>query len=410
MPDASDTTVKVPSHISVNKTIILQLSLIIVLGALLRFYGLSSESLWLDELSTFRAGSYPTISQMISQWAAPNVHPPAYYIIIWILQKLWTDSEFVLRLPSAVAGVLAIPAIFLLGKKLFSHREGLIAAGLLAVLWCPVFYSQEAKAYQILLLFVIIATFFWMDILRDLSRGIAFPTSKAYPYAVTAVICCYLNYSGLYLILLQLVASVAFAARKPDRRRVRRIYLTVCILYLPWLPWMLWQFICSHRMVAWIPQPSASHFLKFLSFISIGHYDASTIHNLAIFAFLVLLGFLIIKETRRTRAVADSSRLRQFLLSSQGILLLWLALPFLILFIVSLLIRPIITERYLIISLPAAYLLLARSLTALPLRPIARSILVWLLIFACLLHLINGAGYYSRPQKQQLREAVSFIV
>lgn len=410
MPDPSDPTAKSSSRVSTNKKILLQLSLIIALGAFLRFYGLSRESFWIDELSTYKAGSYPTISQMISQWAAPNVHPPAYYLVIWTLQKLWTDSEFALRLPSAIAGVLAIPAIFLLGKKLFSWREGLIAAGLLALLWCPVFYSQEAKAYQMLLLFAIIATSFWIDILRSLSNSTTFSITKILPYAVTAAICCYLNYSGLYLIFLQAVATLAFAANKQNRRKVARIYLTVFLLYLPWLPWMIWQFICNPHMTAWIPQPSISYFLQFLSFIFVGPYEGTLIQTLVIYAFLMLLAFLIIKDMHRIIATHDSGRTRRFFLSGQGLLLLWLAVPFLLLFIFSLLIRPVITERYLIISLPAAYLLLARSITALPLKHIARGILVWILLVGCLLHLLVGLGYYNRPQKQQIREAVEFLV
>ena len=401
---------KAQEFVFAKKTVILQLLLILALGAFLRFYGLSRESLWIDELSTYRAGSYSSLSEMFRQWSAHNVHPPGYYLLIWTIQKLWTDTEFALRLPSAISGVLAIPAIFLLGKRLFSFREGLIAAGLMAVLWCPIYYSQEAKAYQMLLLLAIIATFFWIDILRNLSNSHTFPLSRAFPYAVTAAICCYLNYSGLYLVFLHAVASLVFASNKQDRRKVGLIYLIVCLLYLPWLGWMLWQFVCNLHMISWIPQPSTFYFVKFLLFIFVGPCEADITKTLAISAFFVLLTYLIIIKIRYIRAGNDSGRCRQFLLSGEGILLLWLTVPFLVLFIFSLLIHPVLTERYLIISLPAAYLLLARAITALGLKPISRGILLWILLAGGLLHLLMGIGYYSLPQKQQIREAVRFLV
>ena len=57
----------------------------------------------------------------------PDVHPPGYLTLLYLATNVLGDSEAMLRLPSALAGTLWIPAMFLLGRRLFGPEEGLIA-------------------------------------------------------------------------------------------------------------------------------------------------------------------------------------------------------------------------------------------------------------------------------------------
>ena len=50
------------------------------------------------------------------------------YVDPWLF-----DSEWMLRAPSALAGVATLVFVFLMGRRLWSDREGLLAAGLMAV-------------------------------------------------------------------------------------------------------------------------------------------------------------------------------------------------------------------------------------------------------------------------------------
>jgi hypothetical protein len=78
----------------------------------------------------------------------------------------------------------------------------------------------------------------------------------------------------------------------------------------------------------------------------------------------------------------------------------------------SLVVAPLVHFRYLIISLPAAYLLVSRSITALPVRPWMQALVGTLLIGLCFYHLVFVKDYYSKgqPGKAQFREAVAFVV
>jgi uncharacterized membrane protein len=59
------------------------------------------------------------------------------------------SEEWVLRLPSALVGLLSIYLLYRLGSALFDRLTGLAAALLLAVSPFHVWYSQEARMYAL---------------------------------------------------------------------------------------------------------------------------------------------------------------------------------------------------------------------------------------------------------------------
>lgn len=117
------------------KSAMLLLAVIIVLGALLRLHGLTQESLWTDEIYTWKRTQYDSFRDVFRKGLRGDVHPPLLYAFYYFIVKYCGDSETVLRFPAALCGILAIPAMFLLGARLYSYREGLCAAALLAVMW-----------------------------------------------------------------------------------------------------------------------------------------------------------------------------------------------------------------------------------------------------------------------------------
>lgn len=90
-----------------------------------QIYGLGAQSFWIDELASV-ALSKEGVFQILRNHLETN--PPAYYAILHVVQEYLGSSEWVLRLPSAIAGVLAVPCIYLLGKRLYSDQEALLAA------------------------------------------------------------------------------------------------------------------------------------------------------------------------------------------------------------------------------------------------------------------------------------------
>jgi mannosyltransferase len=189
--------------------------------------------LWGGELASWDLGGRDTISRAFDDGS----QPPLCFLILHFARWIFGDSEWALRLASAIAGWLCIPAIYLLGKKLYSEREGVMAALFLAVLWRPVYYSQEARPYAMLILLSILTSYFWWDLMQGLRYRGELPKSEAVWYVACAVLCTYTHYFGLLLVLLQAAALTALAF--DGLRKVALVYAPAVLAFLPWLPGMV---------------------------------------------------------------------------------------------------------------------------------------------------------------------------
>ena len=93
--------------------------------------------------------------------AAGNEHG-AYYLLLrgWLHLG---DSVAWIRGLSVIFAVAAIPAIFLLGRKMLGTSFGLISALLLSVNAFQVRYAQEARSYSLLVLLLIVSSYFFVS-------------------------------------------------------------------------------------------------------------------------------------------------------------------------------------------------------------------------------------------------------
>jgi predicted membrane-bound mannosyltransferase len=121
------------------------------LGAALRFATLDVQSLSGDEGVTSALLHMP-LGEMLSTIPDTESTPPLYYVLAWLWTQVFGHGEVGMRSLSALAGTAAIPAVFAAGRALASARVGLIAAGLAAVSPLLVWYSQEGRAYSLLVL------------------------------------------------------------------------------------------------------------------------------------------------------------------------------------------------------------------------------------------------------------------
>jgi hypothetical protein len=129
-------------------TIVL-LGAIVCLGAWLRLEDLGGESLWLDESASW-IQSRGSFAELIAMTANDN-YPPLHNILLFASMKVFgSDSEWVLRLPSALLGILNLVAIYWLGSMLGGRIAGLLAALILALSGFHIYYSQEARMYALL--------------------------------------------------------------------------------------------------------------------------------------------------------------------------------------------------------------------------------------------------------------------
>jgi mannosyltransferase len=127
-----------------------------VLAALVRFVGLSHQSYWFDEADTVSI-LHTSLGGLLTRVPRWETTPPFYFVLAWLWAHLFGYGEAGLRSLSALAGVIAVPVGYAAGAKLFSRRVGVIVAALIACNPLLVWYSQEARAYSLLVLLTSVA-------------------------------------------------------------------------------------------------------------------------------------------------------------------------------------------------------------------------------------------------------------
>ncbi len=122
-----------------------------VLGAVLRFYRLGHQGFWFDEGNTALLVHFSP-GKMLGLIPQTESTPPLYYCVAWAWARIFGYGEVGLRSLSALAGVALIPVLYGAGSKLVSRHAGLIVAALAACNPLLIWYSQEARSYELLAL------------------------------------------------------------------------------------------------------------------------------------------------------------------------------------------------------------------------------------------------------------------
>ncbi|HET8977646.1 MAG TPA: glycosyltransferase family 39 protein [Solirubrobacteraceae bacterium] len=122
----------------------------------LRFYGLGHQGFWYDEADTALL-VHMSAGKMLGLLPQSESTPPLYYCIAWVWVRIFGAHEAGLRSLSALAGVLVVPVAYAAAAKLVSRRAGVIAAALTACSPLLIWYSQEARAYELMVLFTAVS-------------------------------------------------------------------------------------------------------------------------------------------------------------------------------------------------------------------------------------------------------------
>jgi mannosyltransferase len=202
--------------------------LLTLIGFALRVAFLGRQSLWYDEaFSLAVARAEPSVF-----WAAllsDGVHPPGYYLLLRESLAFFGTSEFALRFLSSVAGTLAVPLMWRLGRALRNERWGLAAGLLLALNPFALWYAQEARMYSLLLCLTIAGGYaFWKLITRPTpARWLWLTLISALSFAV--------HYFALISSLAQFVYLVVNLRR--THRSLRWWVSAQAVAFLTFLPW-----------------------------------------------------------------------------------------------------------------------------------------------------------------------------
>jgi mannosyltransferase len=136
----------------VSAPVVVAVAALTVLAAVLRFYRLGHQGFWFDEANTVLL-VHLSPGKMLGLIPQSESTPPLYYCLAWVWARVFGYGEVGLRSLSALAGVLVVPVAYGAGARLISVRAGVIAAALAAFNPLLIWYSQEARSYELLVLF-----------------------------------------------------------------------------------------------------------------------------------------------------------------------------------------------------------------------------------------------------------------
>lgn len=122
------------------------------LAAVLRFATLGVQAYHHDEIVTASRVLRGSFFHAMDAVGFSESAPPLYYALAWFWTQVTGTGEWGLRSLSALAGVATVPVGFLIGRELHGRRTGLWVAALIAVSPMLLWYSQEARAYALLVL------------------------------------------------------------------------------------------------------------------------------------------------------------------------------------------------------------------------------------------------------------------
>jgi asparagine N-glycosylation enzyme membrane subunit Stt3 len=199
------------------------LATIILFGFAIRFYHLTWQCLNVDELVT--QGAAAQSSAWIITWSLySDYNPPLYYLIAhWsgLLTGSW--DTFAIRIPAVLFGVLAIPVIYLIGKELKNETLGLLIATMVSFMFPFYYYSQNARAYSLVMLAFCCYTWFFIKIYHG--------DARAHIWAglgISAAVCFYSHYySAVPVILMGLILF------RKERNATISALVTTILLCIP---------------------------------------------------------------------------------------------------------------------------------------------------------------------------------
>lgn len=379
---------------------------IVLAGLALRIYDLGGESIWFDEVVSIDVSRLGFIEQI--KWVADQSkegNPPFYYMLLHLWIPVFGDSEFVSRFPSLVFGVLSIVLTYSIGRLLFGKRAGLFAALIIAVSFFHVRYSQEARGYTLMVFLALVSCYALLKLISG------WKLRWAGVYVLSSALLCYTHYFGLFTILAQNLFYFTLFLRRgrsgaPALTRWILVQVILGALYAPGFILLAGRFT-SVRESFWIPEPGSEDLFLYIVIY------AGSVYMLALLAAFALLA---IANSGRLRGVKGFKGLLTAADGSAGVkeitygekiyfLLLWLLVPLLAPFLISLTIAPVMVFRYTIIASLGLYLLAAAGMSAVTNRFAACAVTAAVVILSAL----PLYSYYSGVEKHQWREAIREI-
>ena len=364
---------------------------IVLLGMILggwawRLAGLTTQSLWRDEVDSLRFAMRP-LPEVLAAFTRPGENGPLFYLLLRPWLQVGGQSEFSLRFPSVWLGIIAIPLIYQWGRYLIDHHRsgwgGLLAALLLAVNPYHIWYSQEARMYSLIVVMIMVVLWTFKE---------AIEKGKWWRWGLWYIFIS-LSFYIHVLSVLVLAVIISWVLFLPTwRRRWRSALGAITLLILPYLPLIGWQWALLTNTNFRTGHPFVPFGKMMQTLLGVQLQGVLPAANWTFSLAFFLLGSAIFLPSLQKKAV--------------GVLSIWWLLPPIILYTITT-ITPLFTDRYLIWTLPAMLLLWALGSRQISLqhRWLAGVIIAALIVF----QIHQGWRQMTTIIKPDIRSAAIFV-
>jgi uncharacterized membrane protein len=358
------------------------------------------RGIWLDEAISIHQ-AHLSFHDLFENLQYGDRHPPLHHVVLWLTVKAFGDGETAVRIPSILAGTLAIPALYLLGRELYDRRTGLVAAAFGAASPLLIWYSQEARMYAFVELFGLLALWTQLRAIRNPSMG----NWAAYILATAALL--WSHYFGLLLIGVQQAIWIGILIHRrrtgePNRAMALGFAYSLAVLAIQLVPLITFAQKQFDSTSAAFGSPSGTYdSLSFYAVVSNmawalwGYHPDSITELLAAgWPLLLLLSLLLLGRGG----------------SRQTIILAVAAItPIVLLVFVAFYDRELFEVRYFLVAIPLLFLLIARLVTGWIRRPEARLAAVGIILFTLLLGLLDQQTNDDNPRLYDFKGAIERI-
>lgn len=321
---------------------------ILVLGAIVSFVAVGRASFSLDESvsMSLAVSSWHSFSQTV-------LHRETNMVLYYGLLRGWVhlgQSEAVVRTLSVVVSVAAVGVVMVMVRRLFDRRTALVCGLLLAVDPLVVLFAQDARGYALSLLLVSASSALFV-------AGLGAPSGWG-TWAAYALVSALAAYANFWAALVPLAHAVSLAFLPPGTVPWRRLVPTGVVLGILLVPLGLLIHASDSSGVNWAAGSSAGKvFARVRADVPHPVIDVGVL--LVVVA--VIAAVALVRRHPKMRGIAARAGREWPVVFA----LCWLVVPVAAVVLLSLVYKPLLVVRYLVVCLPPFVILVSYAVARL---------------------------------------------
>ena len=348
------------------------------LGAIVAFAGSWIPSFWGDEAASVLSAQRPLPSLFAMLTNVDAVHGTYYtFLHFWI--GIFGSSELAVRLPSALAAGAAVAGTWIIANRVAGARVAFFAAIVCVVLPRITYMGSEGRAYAISTAFAVWLTALRLVLLEEEN------TSRrawiAYSILLTVGI-----YFFLYVALVPVAHGIYIAITRRDR--LRRWLCATALAAVAASPIIVLGYLERQQVEFLIRRPPT------VDGVLVGQWFDNPVLAVACWA-LIAVACVLAWRRRESRAVV-------------ALALPWLAVPTVVLLLMTVTVVPTYTLRYVSMSAPAVAILVGVGIACIP-RPALRGAALILVIALAVPSIAVQRTDFAKGEGSDWRQASEYI-